>query len=45
MDIRNTKVKDLGKAAVENMKEMGADMLNKTEAEIKELKEKMMKNK
>jgi len=41
MKIGDVKLKDLGKVTSESLKEMGEDILDKTEEKVREMREKM----
>ncbi len=41
MNLGDVKIKDLGKVTSESLKEMGEDILDKTEEKVHEMKEKM----
>lgn len=41
-DLGDVKLKDLGKATTESFKEMGEELLDKTEDKVHEMKEKMV---
>lgn len=45
MNLGEVKIKDLGKVTSESFKEMGEDILDKTEEKVHEMKEKMDDNK